>query len=223
MGQTNEDKMKARIELTNVKESQLNALGGMMGNKEKPIPQDRLFDSEKTEEELFYFDIFGEKVDFTEVKILPRPQITNKNLLLLFIGKGTSLGKILTKNQTQCLIRVSPDIKFENITSPYSTHRAYAIWVATGERPDLRIMNSRSTGGKRIMTVEERVILGLKRFQTAVEGQAKYLDLEMSTLTSSCVRVGKETRSIIVRLQNGGMYIDTQNINTPGGAREVFE
>lgn len=213
---------QAKIKLIETKEDQLNALRSIMENKEQNISKDRLFNEEKAEGEAFYADAFGEAVDFTDVKILPRPKI-DRNILLLFMAKGTSLEKIVVKNQTPCLVRVNPIIKLEDINSPYSTHRAYAIWVANGERPDLRLMNARGAKGKRIMTVEERVLLGIKRFQTAIEGQAKYLDFEMATLTSSLVRVGKEMRIIVVRHQNGGMYVDVQDMNTPGGAREVFE
>jgi hypothetical protein len=215
------ERQKGFIQTVKAIDEQKDALREMASNREVEKKNERSFDKEKTEAESFYQGIFGVKVDFTDVKVPPKPQ-TYFNLILLPIVKKITLDKIILRNRTDCLIRVSPFINPETLSSPYVSFRAYMAWAINGEHPDLRIMNQRSTNGKRVMTVEERVLLGLKRFQTADENQNKYLDMEMPTLTSSYVQVGKEMKAVVVRYQNGGMYIDAQNINTPGGAREMF-
>lgn len=215
------ERQKGFIQTVKAITEQQDALKEIASNKAVEQKKERSFDAEKTEAETFYNNIFGVKVDFTDVKVPAKPQVTN-SITLLPVVKRITLDKIMLRNQTECLIRINPFIKIETINSPYNSFKPYFIWAINSENPEFRVLNQRSSNGRRFMTVEERVLLGLKRFQTATEGQSKYLDLETPTLTSSYTPVGKEMKAIVVRYQNGGMYIDAQNINTPGGVREVF-
>lgn len=215
------ERQKGFIQTVKAITEQQDALKEIASNKVVEQKKERSFDAEKTEAEGFYSSIFGAKVDFTEVKVPSKPQ-SGYNLILLPVVKRITVDKIMLRNQTECVIRINPFIKIETISSPYNSFKPYFIWAINSEEPEFRVLNQRSSNGRRFMTVEERVLLGLKRFQTASEGQSKYLDRETPTLTSSYTPVGKEMKAIVVRYQNGGMYIDAQNINTPGGVREVF-
>lgn len=215
-----EERVKGFVEVIKTLSDQQDALREIAVNKDVPESKQRSFDEEKTEGELFYHNAFGMKTDFTEIKVPPKPAIEG-NLVLLTLEKWMNLEKIIANNKTDCIIRVNPAIHFEIIGAPYQTNRAYMIWARNDLRPDLRIMNQRNTAGKRIMTVEERALLGIKRFMHTIDGH-RYHDVEMPTLTSSYVEIRKELRAIVVRFQNGGMYIDYQDRNIPGGAREVF-
>jgi hypothetical protein len=221
MDENKEQKQLGKIQFDKTISDQQDALREIALIEDAPEKKERICDVEKTGGEQFYHRTFGVKSDFTEVKIPPKPQM-GRNIIPLFVEKRITLDKIISRNVTECIIRINPFLNMELITSPYSSNRAYMVWAANDLRPDLRIMNQRNTGGKRIMTIEERVLLGLMRFQSTSEGDAKYLDLEMPTLTSSYTEIRKEAMAIVVRYQNGGMYIDIQNRNTPGGAREVF-
>ena len=219
MEDNKEKKQLGKIEVLKTLSDQQDALREIATSPEQP--KERAFDVEKTDGETFYQNAFGLTVDFTEVKVPSRPGL-ERNFTLIAVEKRLTLEKILATNKTECLIRINPLISLEGISSPYFTNRAYMVWAADDLRPDLRIMNQRNTAGKRIMTVEERILFGIKRFINAREGQSKYYDMEMPTLTSSYVDVRRDTKAIVVRFQNGGIYIDIQDRHTPGGAREVF-
>lgn len=215
------ERQEGFIQVVKAISDQQEVIREIAASKEVAEEKARPNDEEKTSAELFYYNVFGVKLDFTDVKIPPRPQY-DRNIVLLPVEKRIDLNKIMQRNKTECLIRINPVINPELVSSPYNSFHAYMVWVVDCERPDLRIMNQRNTSGKRIMTVEERVLLGLRRFHTSSGEQSRYLDLEMPTLTSSYVEVSKEMKAVVVKFYNGGMYIDVQNIHTPGGAREVF-
>ena len=215
-----EERVKGFVEVVKTLSDQQDAIREIAVNKDVPEESVRPYNEEKTYAELFYHNAFGMKTDFTEVKVPPKP-VVEGSLVLLTVEKWLSLEKIILHNKTECTIRINPAITFELINSPYPPNRAYMLWARNDLRPDFRIMNQRNTAGKRIMTVEERVLLGIKRFMHSTDGY-RYHDLEMPTLTASYVEVRKELRAIVVKFQNGGIYIDIQDRNIPGGAREVF-
>lgn len=220
MEELKEQHQLGKIEVLKTLSEQQDALREIAVNPEGQAPPVRPNDVEKTEGEMFYLKYFALEVDFTDVKVPPRPE-TDKHITLISVEKRLNLEKILKQNKTDCIIKVNPSINLESITSPYFTNRAYMVWAFTENLPDLRVLNQRNTNGKRIMTVEERILLGIKAFQSVGPG-LKYLDVEMPTLTSSYSEIKREQKAIVVRYQNGGMYVDVQNRHTPGGAREVF-
>ncbi len=214
------DKQLGKVATAKALAEQEDALGGMLKNKqEEPVDP---FKEKKEWFQNFYAEMFGlENVDFSDT-VVPE-QSGGKDTIPLFIPKWITAKKLIegAKNKkVDFLIEIALGINLERIESQ-NISRPYAVWVTNSEDPDFKISGQRRIPGDReIMSIEERIIFGVFKFQKG----HRYIDVQNPTLTSAYTYVGnsKTARAVITRYIKNGLRVDTQDISLIGFAREVF-
>lgn len=174
--------------------------------------------------EVFYFEVFGMRVDLSDFKV-PRPRSGFERLIV--VAQGLTPQKIV---ETLKKYQVSVAQYWRNLNELVSirkTYKTYAVWVRDRREPDAELGGKNpeqlEVEGIKTTTLEESLLFHLKYFRET----GHHLDVEhFNICAGSCDNDGYTAAISWNRVTSTAITIDKCNWRVSGGgnirARQVI-